>query len=160
MFWNSARLRSWTSLRVVYESKREPPHKPKRDPPHWRHDGREMSDRIAAELREAYSAMTRFVHLMHRVCSTAPPKLQFSHAQTIYASNFMTIPSTKDKKAEKCERRVITRPNTHLFGKGIEYIIEPKTKFDVKYFCFFGAQKHKVPYYLPISAFLKATGQN
>ena len=119
-----------------------------------------MSDRIAAELREAYSAMTRFVHLMHRVCSTAPPKLQFSHAQTIYASNFMTIPSTKDKKAEKCETRVITWPNTHLFGTGIEYIIEPKTKFDVKYFRFFGAQKHKVPYYLPISAFLKATGQN
>jgi len=39
-------------------SKRDPPHRAKRDPPHRRHDGREMSDRIAAELREAYGAMT------------------------------------------------------------------------------------------------------
>jgi hypothetical protein len=47
----------------------------KREPPHRRHDGREMNERIAAELKEAYGAMTRFVHLMRRVCSTAPPHI-------------------------------------------------------------------------------------
>ena len=30
----------------------------KREPPHRRHDGREMSDRIAAEFKETYSVIT------------------------------------------------------------------------------------------------------
>jgi len=130
-------------------SKREPPHRAKRDPPHRRHDGREMSDRIAAELREAYGAMTRFVHLMRRACSTAPPELQFSHLQTIYASNSMIISSTKYKKAEKSETGMITRQNTHLSGKGIEYTTRPKAKFNVESFRFLVHRNIKYPIIYP-----------
>jgi len=130
-------------------SKREPPHRPKRDPPHRRHGRRELSDKIATELREAYGAMTRFVHLMRRVCSTAPSELQFSHPQTIFGFNFMIIASTKYKNAEKYETKMITRQNTQLSRKGIDYIIRPKTKFDAKSFCFLVHRNIKYPITYP-----------
>ena len=82
--------------------------------------------------------MTRFVHLMRRISSAASPELQFSHPQTIYTSNSMIMLSTKYRKAEKCETKMIIEQNTHLFGKGSEFIVRPKTKFTVKFFCFFG----------------------
>jgi hypothetical protein len=75
---------------------------------------------------------------MRRISSAASPELQFSHPQTIYTSNSMITLSTKYRKAEKCETKMIIEQNTHLSGKGSEFIVRPKTKFTVKSFCFFG----------------------
>ena len=81
--------------------------------------------------------MTQFVHLMCCISSAASPELQFSHPQTIYTSNSMIMLSTKYRKVEKCKTKMIIKQNTHLSGKGSEFIVRPKTKFTtVKSFCF------------------------
>ena len=61
----------------------------------------------------------------------------------------MIISSTKYKKAEKSETGMITRQNTHLSGKGIEYTTRPKAKFNVESFHFLVHINIKYPIIYP-----------
>ena len=91
-----------------------------------------MSDRIAAELREAYSAImypictSDALHLFNRSLRTTI-LLSADHLCLQFHGNIVY----KVQKGRKMRNK---DDYTHLSGKGIEYIIRPKTKFDMNFF--------------------------